>query len=89
MTVAALDPDSAADADVAAMHAVHIAAMTVDSPEDPPPPLEERPDVAALTTGNSATNAQMLRINDRLGFRPWSEVRGWQCEVGELVSRLG
>lgn len=50
---------------------------------------EERPDVAALTTGNSATNAQMLRINDRLGFRPWSEVRGWQCEVGELVSRLG
>ena len=30
----------------------------------------ERPDVAALITGNAATNAQMLRINDRLGFRP-------------------
>jgi hypothetical protein len=31
----------------------------------------------------------MLRINDRLGFRPWSEVHGWQGDVGELVSRLG
>ena len=50
---------------------------------------EERPDVTAITTGNSATNAHMLRINDRLGFRPWAEVRGWQGEVGELVSRLG
>jgi GNAT superfamily N-acetyltransferase len=49
---------------------------------------EQRPDVSALATGNSATNAHMLRINDRLGFRPWSEVHGWQGDVDELVSRL-
>jgi GNAT superfamily N-acetyltransferase len=41
VTVAPLDPDSAADADVAAMHAAHIAAMTVDSPDDPQPPLAD------------------------------------------------
>ena len=60
MTVAAVDPASATDADVAATHAVHIAAMTVDRPDDPQPPLAD----FALRLTNSATT------NDGTGSWP-------------------
>ena len=49
----------------------------------------ERPDVTEVITGNAASNAHMLRINTRLGFRPHRAMAEWQGEVGELVSRLG
>ncbi len=49
----------------------------------------ERPDVTELLTGNAASNQWMLAINDRLGFRFWAEVHGWQGDVGELSARLG
>jgi GNAT superfamily N-acetyltransferase len=49
----------------------------------------ERPDVAELLTGNAASNRYMLAINDRLGFRPWSRLHGWQADATELVTRLG
>jgi GNAT superfamily N-acetyltransferase len=49
----------------------------------------ERPDVTEVITGNAASNAHMLAINDRLGFRPWTEMHGWQADVATLSARLG
>jgi GNAT superfamily N-acetyltransferase len=49
----------------------------------------ERPEMTMVMTGNSATNAHMLRINDRLGYRPWSQLHGWQVETAALATRLG
>jgi GNAT superfamily N-acetyltransferase len=49
----------------------------------------ERPDVTELITGNAASNRYMLAINDRLGFRPWSEIHSWQGDVAALVRQLG
>lgn len=49
----------------------------------------ERPDVTTLLTGNSSTNAHMLRINDRLGYRPWTELHSWQADAAALGGRLG
>jgi GNAT superfamily N-acetyltransferase len=49
----------------------------------------ERPDLTEVITGNAASNEHMLRINTRLGYRPYRAVAEWQGEVGELVSRLG
>ena len=48
----------------------------------------ERPDVAELTTGNAADNAHMLRINDRIGFRPHLTLIEWQADVPALLARL-
>lgn len=47
------------------------------------------PEVTEIITGNAASNAHMLAINDRLGFRPWSEIQGWQFDVADLTGRLG
>lgn len=49
----------------------------------------ERPEVAELLTGNASSNRHMLAVNDRLGFRLWSEINGWQGDVAELSARLG
>ncbi|HST65973.1 MAG TPA: GNAT family N-acetyltransferase, partial [Mycobacteriales bacterium] len=49
----------------------------------------DRPDVTEVLTGNATSNRHMLAINDRLGFRPWREINGWQADVGEVLSRLG
>jgi hypothetical protein len=48
----------------------------------------ERPDAAAILTGNSSTNAAMLRINERLGFRLWTELHNWQADAATLADRL-
>jgi GNAT superfamily N-acetyltransferase len=48
----------------------------------------ERTDVTEVITGNAASNEHMLRINTRLGFRPYRAIAEWQTAVGELVSRL-
>lgn len=48
----------------------------------------ERPDVGELLTGNAASNAHMLAINDRIGYRPHRTVLGWQAEVSALQARL-
>lgn len=48
----------------------------------------ERPDVAELLTGNAASNAHMLAINDRLGYRAWTTVLGWQADTAALQARL-
>jgi hypothetical protein len=49
----------------------------------------ERPDMTEVITGNAASNAYMLRINIRLGFRPHLACSEWQGEIGEMVNRLG
>ena len=49
----------------------------------------ERPDMTEVLTGNAASNEHMLRINTRLGFRPYRAVAEWQGDVAGLVSRLG
>ena len=48
----------------------------------------ERPDVAELLTGNADDNAHMLRINARLGFRPYVLLQEWQADVRALTGRL-
>jgi GNAT superfamily N-acetyltransferase len=48
----------------------------------------ERPDVTQVITGNATTNQYMLAINGRLGFRPWTEINGWQADVPTLAARL-
>lgn len=49
----------------------------------------ERPDLTEVLTGNAASNEHMLRINTRLGYRPYRAMAEWQADVGELLSRLG
>jgi len=49
----------------------------------------ERPEVTELLTGNAASNAHMLRINDRLGYRPYQALTEWQADLAALVGRLG
>ena len=47
----------------------------------------ERPEVVEIITGNATSNRHMLAINDRLGFRPWREINGWQGDLPELDGR--
>jgi GNAT superfamily N-acetyltransferase len=49
---------------------------------------DQRPDVAELITGNADANAHMLRINDRLGYRPHALLQEWQADVPTLAARL-
>ena len=49
----------------------------------------ERPDVAELLTNNAASNTHMLRVNDRLGYRPHQASLGFQVEVAALVAPAG
>ena len=48
----------------------------------------ERPQVAELLTGNAASNEHMLRINQRLGYRPYQALTEWQADLTELATRL-
>jgi GNAT superfamily N-acetyltransferase len=47
---------------------------------------EARPDVTGLLTGNAASNTHMLRINLRLGYRPYVRLIEWQGNVADLSS---
>jgi GNAT superfamily N-acetyltransferase len=48
----------------------------------------ERPDVTALLTGNAASNSPMLRINTRLGYRPYIRLLEWQADIPQLTHQL-
>jgi GNAT superfamily N-acetyltransferase len=50
---------------------------------------DERPDVTGLLTGNAAGNSPMLRINERLGYRPDVRLVEWQADVRQLADRIG
>jgi GNAT superfamily N-acetyltransferase len=49
---------------------------------------DERPDVTGLLTGNAASNSPMLRINVRLGYRPYVRLVEWQAGVPQVADRL-
>ena len=46
------------------------------------------PEAAWLQTGNAASNAHMLAINDEMGFKPTHLMGCWQADRQELQSRL-
>jgi mycothiol synthase len=48
--------------------------------------LRERPEAKEIRTGNADSNAPMLSINHRLGFKPYFAGTNWQAEPG-LVKR--
>jgi hypothetical protein len=51
--------------------------------------LAERPQARFIRTGNANTNAQMLAINTRLGFKPaWSGAL-WQVTLADARKAVG
>ena len=46
------------------------------------------PDVTALHTGNAASNAHMLAINNELGFKPTHTMGCWQTDLDTLEAAL-
>ena len=47
------------------------------------------PEVTALHTGNAASNAHMLAINDEMGFKPTRLMGCWQADLDVLEAGLG
>ncbi len=77
MDTVRLDPATVTDADVSDLHALVAAVAAADRPRDPVPAAT---DLAARLRHPG---------NERLGFRPWQEVNGWQADVPDVVRRLG
>jgi GNAT superfamily N-acetyltransferase len=50
--------------------------------------LKDRPEVRRITTGNATTNAPMLSINQRLGFKPTHSAYMWQVPLGRIMEYL-
>ena len=50
--------------------------------------LRERPEVRFVRTSNADSNASMVRINEALGFRPYSSQTIWQAELANVESYL-
>ena len=46
------------------------------------------PEVAWLQTGNAASNAHMLAINDEMGFKPTHLMGCWQADLDTLEAGL-
>jgi RimJ/RimL family protein N-acetyltransferase len=50
--------------------------------------LRERPRVEVVRTGNAASNAAMLRINQELGFKPFLTSYTWQVSLDSVFAYL-
>jgi GNAT superfamily N-acetyltransferase len=50
--------------------------------------LKERPQVKYVRTGNADTNAAMLKINNELGFKPYTADFLWQVELNKVRDYL-
>lgn len=50
--------------------------------------LAGRPQVKFVRTGNANSNAPMLNINHKLGFRLYNTITVWQVPVGRVLSSL-
>jgi GNAT superfamily N-acetyltransferase len=48
----------------------------------------ERPQVQQVRTGNSSTNASMLRINHEMGFKPYQTTFAWQISLDKMFTYL-
>jgi GNAT superfamily N-acetyltransferase len=51
--------------------------------------LCDRPQVKRVRTGNADSNAEMLRINEELGFKPYQSQTFWQVETDKVLAYLG
>ncbi|HUU78732.1 MAG TPA: hypothetical protein VMX55_10325 [candidate division Zixibacteria bacterium] len=49
---------------------------------------ENLPEVTTFITGNADTNAPMLSINERMGFKKYKEEKCYKFSVQELINRL-
>lgn len=50
--------------------------------------LEERPQVEFIRTRNANSNAPMLKINNEMGFKPYSSITIWQVKTEEVEKYL-
>jgi hypothetical protein len=50
--------------------------------------LQERPQVRLIRTGNADSNAAMLKINQELGFKPYTADTLWQVELQKVLDYL-
>ena len=51
--------------------------------------LRERPEARFVRTNNADSNAAMLRINNSLGYKPYSSHCIWQLETDKALAYLG
>jgi mycothiol synthase len=50
--------------------------------------IKERPQVRYVRTGNADVNAAMLKINNELGFKPYTADALWQVELQKVLDYL-
>jgi GNAT superfamily N-acetyltransferase len=50
--------------------------------------LEERPQVEFIRTRNANSNAPMLKINNEMGFKPYSSMTIWQVKTAQVENYL-
>jgi GNAT superfamily N-acetyltransferase len=50
--------------------------------------LRERPEVEVIRTGNANSNVPMLRINNEMGFKPYTEEAIWQVATDAVADYL-
>jgi GNAT superfamily N-acetyltransferase len=50
--------------------------------------LREQPQVRYVRTANADSNASMLKINNELGFKPYTSQCIWQVETSAVLSYL-
>ena len=50
--------------------------------------IKERPQVKYVRTGNADVNAAMLKINNELGFKPYTADALWQVELQKVLDYL-
>jgi mycothiol synthase len=50
--------------------------------------VRERPQVKFIRTGNADSNAAMLKINQKIGFKPYMAETLWQVEIQKAIEYL-
>lgn len=50
--------------------------------------LQEKPQVELIRTRNANSNAPMLKINNEMGFKPYSSITAWQVNTDQVENYL-